>query len=104
MELHLEQALPTHILRREVVLGIKPEAPTDMDAATLGAASAAITSPRTTRCMASAALTIAVENIKPNYRIAKTLAMALKRALLIEDDITAFAKAGERMLVYDDIR
>ena len=54
--------------------------------------------------MASAALSIAVENLKPNYRIAKTLAMALMKALRVEGYIPAFAKAGERMLVYDDIK
>ena len=79
-----------------------------MDAATLGAASAAITSLRTTRCMASEALSIAVENLKPSYRIAKTLAMALRRALgngfEPGDHTLALAKAGERMIVYDDIR
>ncbi len=79
-----------------------------MDAATLGAASAAITSLRTTRCMASEALSIAVENLRPSYRIAKTLAMALRRALWngfeAGDHTFALAKAGERMIVYDDIR
>ena len=75
-----------------------------MDAATLGAAAAAITSPKTTRCMVSMALSIAVDDIKTNYSTAKTLAMALRRALWAEGYLPAFAKAGERMLVYDDLR
>ena len=79
-----------------------------MDAATLGAASAALTSPRTTRCTASEALSIAVENLRPSYRIAKTLAMALRRSLWngfeVKEHTYALARAGDRMIVYDDIR
>ena len=52
-----------------------------MDAATLAAAAAAITSPRTTRCMASVALAIAVDGNKTSLRTANSLAMALKTAL-----------------------
>ena len=69
---------------------------------------AAITTQRTTRSTASEALAIAVEILKPSYRIAKTLAMALRRSFwpgFASRDITyALARAGERMIVYDDIR
>ena len=79
-----------------------------MDAATLGAAMAAITTRRMTRSAASEALSIAVENLKPSYRIAKTLAMALRRSFWngfeTGDHTYALARAGERMIVYDDIR
>ena len=73
-----------------------------MDAATLAAAAAAITSPRTTRCMASAALAIAVDDNKTGLRIASSLAVALKTALGQAGYIPALIKAGERMLVYDE--
>ena len=69
---------------------------------------AAITPQRTTKNTASEALAIAVEILKPNYRIAETLAKALRRSLwpgFASRDITyALARAGERMIVYDDIR
>ena len=74
-----------------------------MDAATLAAAAAAITSPRTTRCMASVALAIAVDGNKTSLRTANSLAVALKTALGQVGYIPALIKAGERMLVYDDI-
>ena len=75
-----------------------------MDAATLGAAAAAITSPRTTRCMASMALAIAVDDNRTSLRTASSLAMALKTALEWAGYRPALVKAGERMLIYDDIR
>ena len=75
-----------------------------MDAATLGAAAAAITSPRTNGCMASMALAIAVDDNKTSLRTAKSLAEALKTALEWAGYIPALIKAGERMLIYDDIR
>ena len=90
------------------VLSYKAHLCARMDAATLGAAMAAITTRRTTRNTASEALSIAVEILKPSYRIAKTLAMALRRSFwpgFESRDITyALARAGERMIVYDDIR
>ena len=75
-----------------------------MDAATLGAAAAAITSPRTTRCMASMALAIAVDDNKTSLRTANSLAKALKTALEWAGYRPALMKAGERMMIYDDIR
>ena len=74
-----------------------------MDAATLAAAAAAITSPRTTRSAASAALAIAVDDTKTSLRTAKSLAVALKTALGLAGYLPALISAGERMLVYDDI-
>ena len=69
---------------------------------------AAITTQRATRNTASEALSIAVELLKPSYRIASTLAMALRRALwpgLVARDITyALARAGERIKDYHNIR
>ena len=79
-----------------------------MDAATLGAALAALPTQRTTRNAASEALAIAAEILKPSYRIAKTLAAALRRSIwpdLAAKDITyALARAGDRMILYDDIK
>ena len=63
---------------------------------------------RTTRNAASEALAIAAEILKPSYRIAKTLATALRRSFwpdLAAKDITyALARAGDRMILYDDIK
>ena len=74
-----------------------------MDAATLTAAAAAITSPRTTRSAASVALAIAVDDSKTNMRILKTLATALQTALGLAGYLPALVSAGERMLIYDEI-
>ena len=69
---------------------------------------AAITTQKATRNTASEALSIAVELLKPSYRIANSLARALRRALWpgqVTRDITyALARAGERMIIYHDIR
>ena len=69
---------------------------------------AAIPPQKTTRNTAGEALSIAVELLKPSYRIANTLAKALKSALWPEQkaaDITyAMARAGERILIYHYIR
>ena len=69
---------------------------------------AAIPLQKTTRNTAGEALSIAVELLKPSYRIANTLAKALKLALWPEQkakDITyALARAGERILTYHYIR
>ena len=69
---------------------------------------AALPTQRTTRNAASEALAIAAEILKPSYRIAKTLATALRRSFwpgFAAKDITyALARAGERMILYDDIR
>ena len=74
-----------------------------MDVATLAAAAAAISSPRTTRSTASAALAIAVDDTKTSLRTAKSLAVALRTALGLAGYLPALISAGERMLVYDDI-
>ena len=74
----------------------------------MGAVMAAISTQRATRNTASEALSIAVELLKPSYRIASTLAKALKLALWPEQkarDITyALARAGERIMTYHVIR
>ena len=72
------------------------------------AAMAAIPMQKTTISTAGEALSIAVELLKPSYRVAHTLAKALKLALWPEQkagDITyALARAGERILIYHYIR
>ena len=74
----------------------------------MGAAMAAIPMQKTTISTAGEALSIAVELLKPSYRVAHTLAKALKLALWPEQkagDITyALARAGERILIYHYIR
>ena len=78
-----------------------------MDAATLGAVLAALPTQRTMRNTACEALAIAAEILKPSYHIAKTLATALRRSIwpgTSKDLAYALARAGERMILYDDIR
>ncbi len=74
-----------------------------MDAATISAAAAAISSPFATRSTASAALAIALDDSKTSLRTLKTLASALQTALGLGGYLPALISAGERMMIYNDI-
>ena len=83
------------------------DSPVPMDAATLGAVLAAMPTQRTMRNAACEALTIAAEILKPSYHIARSLATALRRSIwsgTSKDLAYALARAGDRMILYDDIR
>ena len=74
-----------------------------MDAASLAAAAAAISSPLTNTNPASAALTVALEHSKANLRLISQLSQALKTALTEGNYVQALNSAGERMMIYNDI-
>ena len=78
-----------------------------MDAATMGAVLAALPTQRTMKNAACEALAIAAEILKPSYHTARIFATALKQSIwsgTSKDLAYALARAGDRMILYDDIR
>ena len=78
-----------------------------MDAAAMGAVLAALLTQRTMKNSVSEALALAAETLKPSYPNAKTLATALRRSIWAgtsKDLAYALARAGDRIILYDDRR
>ena len=78
-----------------------------MDAATMGAVLAALPTQRTMKNAACEALAIAAEILKPSYHTARIFATALRQSIwsgTSKDLAYALARAGDRMILYDDIR